>query len=110
MVFLAGVGAEDENGPRGTIRHHNDLVAQCEYAFDKIKRVLGFEPKHTVQDAVRDLCAAFKAGKLPDSMDNDKYFNVKRMHRVWQDVYKTASASGFDPTKGHLSEIDVMHR
>jgi 2-iminobutanoate/2-iminopropanoate deaminase len=40
FVFLAGVGAEDENGPRGNIRHHNDLVAQCEYAFDKIKRVL----------------------------------------------------------------------
>jgi len=40
LVFLAGVGAEDENGPRGNIRHHNDLVAQCEYAFDKIKRVL----------------------------------------------------------------------
>ncbi len=40
MVFLAGVGAEDENGPRGNIRHHGDLVAQCEYAFDKIKRVL----------------------------------------------------------------------
>lgn len=27
MIFLAGVGAEDENGPRGNIRHHNDLVA-----------------------------------------------------------------------------------
>jgi 2-iminobutanoate/2-iminopropanoate deaminase len=40
FVFLAGVGAEDENGPRGNIRHHNDLVAQCDYAFDKIKRVL----------------------------------------------------------------------
>jgi enamine deaminase RidA (YjgF/YER057c/UK114 family) len=40
FVFLAGVGAEDENGPRGNVRHHNDLVAQCEYAFDKIKRVL----------------------------------------------------------------------
>jgi 2-iminobutanoate/2-iminopropanoate deaminase len=40
FIFLAGVGAEDENGPRGNIRHHNDLVAQCDYAFDKIKRVL----------------------------------------------------------------------
>jgi enamine deaminase RidA (YjgF/YER057c/UK114 family) len=40
FVYLAGVGAEDENGPRGNVRHHNDLVAQCEYAFDKIKRVL----------------------------------------------------------------------
>src|SRR5262249_10903092 len=41
MIFLAGVGAEDENGPRGNIRHHNDLVVQCEYGFDKIKRVAG---------------------------------------------------------------------
>ena len=32
LIFLAGVGSEDENGPRGNIRHHNDLVAQCEYA------------------------------------------------------------------------------
>jgi 2-iminobutanoate/2-iminopropanoate deaminase len=40
MIFLAGVGSEDENGPRGNIRHANDLGAQCEYAFDKIKRVL----------------------------------------------------------------------
>jgi enamine deaminase RidA (YjgF/YER057c/UK114 family) len=52
MVFLAGVGAEDENGPRGNIRHHDDLVAQCEYAFDKIKRVLaahGANMNHVVK-------------------------------------------------------------
>jgi len=77
---------------------------------DKIKRVLGFEPKRTVQDAVRDLCDAFKAGKLPDSMTDDRYVNVARMHKVWADVYRNASGSAFDPTKGHLSEIDVMHR
>jgi 2-iminobutanoate/2-iminopropanoate deaminase len=40
LIFLAGVGSEDENGPRGNVRHHNDLVAQCNYAFDKIKRIL----------------------------------------------------------------------
>jgi 2-iminobutanoate/2-iminopropanoate deaminase len=52
FVFLAGVGSEDENGPRGNIRHHNDLVAQCEYAFDKIKRVLaahGANMNHVVK-------------------------------------------------------------
>jgi 2-iminobutanoate/2-iminopropanoate deaminase len=52
LVFLAGVGSEDENGPRGNIRHHNDLVAQCEYAFDKIKRVLaahGANMNHVVK-------------------------------------------------------------
>jgi 2-iminobutanoate/2-iminopropanoate deaminase len=52
LIFLAGVGAEDENGPRGNVRHHNDLVAQCEYAFDKIKRVLaahGANMNHVVK-------------------------------------------------------------
>jgi 2-iminobutanoate/2-iminopropanoate deaminase len=52
FVFLAGVGAEDEDGPRGNIRHHGDLVAQCEYAFDKIKRVLaahGANMNHVVK-------------------------------------------------------------
>ena len=52
FVFLAGVGAEDENGPRGNIRHHGDVVAQCEYAFDKIKRVLaahGADMNHVVK-------------------------------------------------------------
>jgi len=46
---------------------------------DKIARVLGFRPKHTIEDAVRDMCKAFKAGKLPNSMTDDLYFNVKRM-------------------------------
>jgi enamine deaminase RidA (YjgF/YER057c/UK114 family) len=55
MIFLAGVGSEDENGPRGNVRHHNDLGAQCEYAFDKIKRVLaahGANMNHVVKDHV----------------------------------------------------------
>ena len=40
MIFLAGVGAEDENGARGTIRHPGNFIEQCKYAYDKIKRVL----------------------------------------------------------------------
>jgi nucleoside-diphosphate-sugar epimerase len=46
---------------------------------EKIKRVLGFEAKRSIQDAVRDLCRAFKAGKLPDSFTNDWYYNVKQL-------------------------------
>jgi nucleoside-diphosphate-sugar epimerase len=49
---------------------------------DKIRRVLGFQPKRTVEDAVRDLCAAFKAGKLPDSMNDTFYFNVRRLKEI----------------------------
>ena len=46
---------------------------------DKIKKALGFVPRRSVEDAVRDLCHAFKQGKLPDSLEDDRYFNVKRM-------------------------------
>src|SRR5215471_6082115 len=31
---------------------------------DKIRRVLGFAPKHSIEEAVRDLCRAFKEGRL----------------------------------------------
>jgi enamine deaminase RidA (YjgF/YER057c/UK114 family) len=40
MIFLAGVGAEDENGKPGDILHKDNFVAQCKYAYDKIKRLL----------------------------------------------------------------------
>ena len=49
---------------------------------DKIQRMLGFKPKHTIEDAVRDLCAAVKAGKLPNSMDDNFYFNVRRLKEL----------------------------
>jgi nucleoside-diphosphate-sugar epimerase len=49
---------------------------------DKIARVIGFRPRHTIEDAVRDLCKAFKAGKLPGSLSDDIYFNVRRMKRL----------------------------
>jgi 2-iminobutanoate/2-iminopropanoate deaminase len=40
MIFLAGVGAENESGQAGDILNKGDVVGQCKYAFDKIKRVL----------------------------------------------------------------------
>ncbi|MBT3359429.1 MAG: SDR family oxidoreductase [Rhodospirillales bacterium] len=46
---------------------------------DKIRRVLGYQPKRSIEDAARELCRAFKDDRLPDSMEDDRYFNVKRM-------------------------------
>ena len=46
---------------------------------EKIKRALGFDPRHTVEDAVRDLTQAFRAGRIPDSMDDPRYYNIKTM-------------------------------
>jgi nucleoside-diphosphate-sugar epimerase len=44
---------------------------------DKIKRELGWTPERTIEDAVRDLCAAFRAGKVPNPKDDIRYYNVK---------------------------------
>jgi enamine deaminase RidA (YjgF/YER057c/UK114 family) len=52
MIFLAGVGAEDESGGRGTIRHLGDFVGQCRYAYDKIKRLLAAQGA-TMNDVVK---------------------------------------------------------
>ena len=46
---------------------------------DKIRRVLGFVPKRSIEDAVRDVCAAFRDGKLPDPMKDERYYNVRTM-------------------------------
>jgi nucleoside-diphosphate-sugar epimerase len=47
---------------------------------DKIARVLGFRPLHTVDEAIRELCAAFADGRVPNPTD-DTYYNLKQMQR-----------------------------
>lgn len=49
---------------------------------EKIERELGWKPEHTIEDAIHSLCRAFKAGKLPDSMNDVRYFNVKAMQTL----------------------------
>jgi len=49
---------------------------------EKMKKELGFMPQHTILDAVKDLKAAFEAGKVPNSMDDPIYFNIKLMQDV----------------------------
>jgi nucleoside-diphosphate-sugar epimerase len=46
---------------------------------EKIRRELGFAPKRTIEDAVRDLVAAFRDGRLPNSFTDRRYFNIKAM-------------------------------
>jgi len=49
---------------------------------DKIHRELGFKAARSVSDAIVDLKAAFAAGKVPNSMTDDKYYNIRRMQSV----------------------------
>ena len=38
-----------------------------------------FSASRTVEDAIVDLREAFAAGKVPNSMTDDRYYNIKRM-------------------------------
>lgn len=49
---------------------------------EKIARELGFRPRRTIEDAVRDLAAAFADGRLPGAMDDPRYYNIRTMQRI----------------------------
>ncbi len=49
---------------------------------DKIKRELGFEPGHTIYDAIRDLVTAFDEGRIPSPMTDKRYYNIKTMQAI----------------------------
>ena len=49
---------------------------------DKIYEILKFKPKFSIEDAIRDLCKAFKDKKIQNSFENDIYFNVKRLKNL----------------------------
>jgi nucleoside-diphosphate-sugar epimerase len=49
---------------------------------EKMRRELGFEPTHSIEDAVRGMVDAFRAGKLPNSMEDPRYFNINLMKDV----------------------------
>lgn len=49
---------------------------------EKVKRELGFEVKHSIQEAILDLKQALDAGKLPNSLTDPRYFNIKTMQKL----------------------------
>lgn len=49
---------------------------------DLIQREIGFVPRRTVADAIRDLCDAFRRGAVPDPLTTDRYYNIKMMQKL----------------------------
>ena len=71
-----------EKGDIPIITTPTDDIRSYHVNSDKIQRVIGFKPKYTVEDAIRGLCRAFKSGKLPRSMEDTFYFNVRRLKEL----------------------------
>ena len=49
---------------------------------ERIQRDLGFAPRHSVRDAAAGLAAAFRAGEIPNSMDDPLYYNIRTMQEL----------------------------
>jgi nucleoside-diphosphate-sugar epimerase len=49
---------------------------------ERILREFGFSAKRSVSDAILDLKSAFAAGRVPNSMTDDRYYNIRRMQSV----------------------------
>jgi nucleoside-diphosphate-sugar epimerase len=64
------------------ITSHSDDNRSYHVSSKKIQYELGFEAKFTIQNAVEDLCIAFDKGLLPNSLDDEMYFNIKRMNSL----------------------------
>lgn len=63
----------------GLVTTPSDDLRSYHINSDKIQRELGFKPRYTIEDAVRDLCKAFKRGDLSNSMSDDRYYNVRTL-------------------------------
>ena len=48
----------------------------------KINEILGFKTQFTVRDSVQDLKKAFEDNLLPNSFNDEIYFNIKRMQSI----------------------------
>jgi nucleoside-diphosphate-sugar epimerase len=71
-----------DKGDIGIVTTPSDDKRSYHINSDKVRRVLGYAPKRTIEEAVRDLCRAFKDGRLPNSMADDIYYNVRRMKNL----------------------------
>jgi nucleoside-diphosphate-sugar epimerase len=77
-VLVKGIVEREFPGDPVSIVHSetNDLRSY-HINSEKIARVLDWRPARTVENAVLDLCHAFRDGLLPDSLTDDRYFNVR---------------------------------
>ncbi|MEU0530640.1 NAD-dependent epimerase/dehydratase family protein [Amycolatopsis tolypomycina] len=57
---------------------------QRSYAIDStaVRRILGFRPARAMEAGVDGLCDAFSRDLVPDPLDDDRYYNVRRVQRL----------------------------
>lgn len=70
-----------ENGPVPIQTSPTNDIRSYHVCSRKISQRLGFKPRRSIEDAVRGLCRAFRAGKIPNSLTDDRYINVRTVKK-----------------------------
>jgi nucleoside-diphosphate-sugar epimerase len=82
MVKRVGEEEMPEKGEIKIVTTPSNDLRSYHVNSDKVARVLGFRPKRSIEDAVRDIARAFRNYLLPDSFDDDWYYNVRTMKKI----------------------------
>ncbi len=48
----------------------------------KLQKELGFSATHSIADAAKSLLVAFQEGRIPNSMTDSAYYNIKKMQEI----------------------------
>jgi nucleoside-diphosphate-sugar epimerase len=77
IVRTTVLRAMPELAPLPIVTEPTNDLRSYHISSEKIERVLGWKPKRTIEDAVVDLCRAFRAGQIPNPLTDIRYYNVK---------------------------------
>ena len=92
-VFNAGYDNQTVNEIADTVRQSvgedveistvpTDDLRSYHISSEKIRRETGFTAQRPIKDAVVDLLTAFEQGNIPDSMSDNRYYNIKVMQAL----------------------------
>lgn len=70
---------QQELGPIAVTTVPSDDRRSYRISSERIRREFDFTPRRAIEDAVRDLLAAFREGRLPGALDDARYYNVRAM-------------------------------
>ena len=83
-TIVKGVVDQETPGekPIEIVTTPSDDIRSYRISAEKIERELGFVPKRTIEDAVRDLVDAFRNDRLPDPFTDIRYYAIKTYERA----------------------------
>jgi len=64
------------------VKEATDDLRSYRISSEGIRRDIAFSPQHSIGDAVSDLLAAFRSGKIPNPMTDKRYYNIRTMQSL----------------------------